>query len=200
MEPSECEATPYCYSHGSVCAEKCSTIADPECAAAEQCYATPEGSCLENCEEIRDLSAGGECATVPNCHVHHETCAENCDALDDLRCCTTLFGTIRKGSPERYENLVDCPGDLASTALPTKASKLGNSEGVYRDVCYLVPTAEDCFDACVTIGGAIAFRYDSTVVAGDDEGSQRCFCYSKNIDPSAIEPDTMVETYNCAST
>jgi hypothetical protein len=152
---------------------------------------------LENCDEIGDLSAGGECASVGNCHVHHETCEENCDALEDIKCCTTLFGDIVKGSPERYENLVDCPGDLSNPALPTKASKVGNAAGVYKDVCYLVPTPEDCFDACVTIGGAVAFRYDSTVREGDDEQSQKCFCYAKNINPSAITPDNSVETYNC---
>jgi hypothetical protein len=153
---------------------------------------------LENCAEIGDLSAEGECATVPNCHVHHESCEENCDALDEMRCCTTLFGDIVHGNSERYRNLVDCPGDLASPTLPTKASKVGNPEAVHRDVCYLVPTAEDCFDVCVTIGGAVAFRYDSRVVAGEDERSQMCFCYSKNIEPSAISPSERVETYNCA--
>jgi hypothetical protein len=199
MDAAECAATPYCYLHGSVCAEKCGTIGNPECAAAAQCYATSEGSCLENCDEIGDLSAGGECASVPNCHVHHETCEENCDALDDIRCCSTLFGNILGSSPERYNNLVDCPGDLASPALPTKASKVGNPAPVFRDVCYLVPTAEDCFDVCVTIGGAVAFRYDSNAVVDDDEISQRCFCYSKNIDPSAITQNSLVETYNCVS-
>merc|ERR550537_1871835 len=116
-----------------------------------------------------------------------------------MRCCATLFGNIAEGNSELYTNLVDCPGDLANPAFPTTASKVGNPAAVYRDVCYLVPTAEDCFDVCVTIGGAVAFRYDSNAVVDDDEISQRCFCYSKNIDPSAITQNSLVETYNCVS-
>jgi hypothetical protein len=131
--------------------------------------------------------------------VHHDNCEENCDAPDDIRCCRTLFGSIAAGNPEAYTNLVDCPGDLASPALPTKASSVGNPAGLLRDVCYLVPTPEDCFDACVTIGGAAAFRYESTVKEGDDEQSQRCFCYSKNINPDAVQLVESIETYNCAS-
>jgi hypothetical protein len=197
LNEAACAATPHCYMHGAVCAEKCGTIANPLCAEVAQCYATPDGSCLENCDEIGDLSAGGECASVPNCHVHHESCEENCDALDDVRCCTTLFGTVPDGSPEAYESLVDCPGDLAIPALPTKAAKAGNPAAVYRDVCYLVQSAEDCFDVCVTIGGAVAFRYDGTVVEGNDEQSQQCFCHSKNIKPAVVVPKDNADTYNC---
>jgi hypothetical protein len=101
------------------------------------------------------------------------------------------------GSPEAYESLVDCPGDLAIPALPTKAAKAGNPAAVYRDVCYLVQSAEDCFDVCVTIGGAVAFRYDGTVVEGNDEQSQQCFCHSKNINPAVVVPKDNADTYNC---